>query len=79
MNKEELEKFEKQVYENQEQAIKLLNRCAYLSNKVDELEKTIDEQDWVIGKLKEKIKELRNTNEDFDPYIEYGVSENWFH
>lgn len=79
MNKEEFKDFERQVYENQESAIKLLERNVELNKKLEELEGVIEEQEYTINCLKKEIKNLQDKKEeDFDPYSEYGVSERDF-
>lgn len=85
MSKLEEERFEKQVYENQETAIKLLN-------KVVELQKIIDEQENKIEQLKDDVEHWKDeynrlqrdleenyVEKPFDPYSEYGISERDFH
>lgn len=68
MNKEELEQYMKQVNENEDTAIKLLNKCVELSEKVEELETLVENQRIDIEHLEKTIEDLeQDRDENYRP------------
>lgn len=92
MTKLEQEQFEKQVYENQETAIKLLQENVLLNYEVQTLKKTLEEKETKIDELESEREHFKKQYEDLEcdlrdnyvpryktPYEEYGVSERDFY
>lgn len=84
MNKEEFELYKKQVSENEDSAIKLLNLNLKLSKQIEEQEDIINELRFDVEHWQSEYEELKRNLEDNyvrkeeNPYTEYGISEKDF-
>lgn len=75
---EDQDKIIEGMYRNNDSAIKLLNKVKELNKIIDKQEELIENLKCEISDLKDKTKDLENS-EEFDPYSEYGVSERDFY